>query len=51
MTGMPAAVAASIVFVMAAVSETEMARPSTFEVMKSWMICACVAGSCSIGPL
>ena len=30
MTGMPAAVAASIVFVMAAVSETEMARPSTF---------------------
>jgi aryl-alcohol dehydrogenase-like predicted oxidoreductase len=37
--------------VIAATSATEIARPSTFCVMKSWMICASVAGSCSTGPL
>jgi hypothetical protein len=36
---------------MAATSATEIARPSTFWVTKSWMIWACVAGSCSTGPL
>jgi hypothetical protein len=38
---------ASIDLVIAATSATEIAMPSTFCIMRSWMICACVAGSCS----
>jgi hypothetical protein len=50
MTGIPASRAALMTPIAAPTSETEIAKPSTRCVIRSWMICTWAAGSCSIGP-